>query len=806
MTRSLRQFLPEGGTLPEATWRRRHRGIVILLALHAAGLPVVGIVRGYGVTHSLLEGSVVGIMAALASWLRLSPRARSAMASLGLLTCSGLLVHFSGGLIEMHFHFFVMVAVIALYQDWVPFLLAVGYVVAHHGAVGVLDPTAVYNHPAAWANPWKWAAIHGGFILAESVACLSAWRISEEAHSQAELILESAGEGVLGVDLKGRTTFANPTATLLTGYEVDELIGRQLHDVLEPSRPDGKPYPWSESPVFESMRDGMVRRVSTDVYRRKDGSSFPVEYSSTPIRRGGHTVGAVVTFRDISERRAGDQAKEEFTSVVSHELRTPLTSIRGSLGLLSRGVMGPLPEDARRMLQIAATNTERLMRLINDILDIERLDAGKIMLKKESCDGGELLQQAADAMAPMADESAVRLSASPMSIPVWADPGRVVQTLTNLISNAVKFSPPNRTVAISVEPSEGSALFRVKDEGRGIPDDKLETIFGRFQQVDSSDSRQKGGTGLGLAICKSIVAQHGGRIWVDSELGRGSTFSFTLPLAANAAPEAAELPSGPAVLVCDDDTSVLEIVGKLLEERGYRPILTTSGEEAIRQAAEQRPAVIVLDLIMAGMNGWDTAAALKERAETKDIPIVILSVLAKDEAETAPPGILAWIHKPMREECLFKALEDALEKKCEAKRVLVVEDDADLAGVLISMFEKQGVKTYHARTGKEAIRLSEQTRPDLLLLDLVLPELDGFTVIDWLRRHDQLRLVPVVLYTAKDLDDSEREQLKLGDIHFLTKGRIAPEEFEHQVMQLLSHMTRNGAKEHRYGHQASIAH
>lgn len=293
---------------------------------------------------------------------------------------------------------------------------------------------------------------------------------------------------------------------------------------------------------------------------------------------------------------------------------------------------------------------------------------------------------------------------------------------------------------------------------------------------------------------------------MDSKLGEGSTFSFTLPLAEETAPQPAAQRSGPTVLVCDDDASVLEVVGKQLEERGYRPILAATGEEAIAQAIEQRPAVIVLDLIMPGTSGWDTAAQLKERPETKDIPVVILSVLAKEEAQTAPPGVTAWIHKPLHEECLFKVLDEALEKKCEAKRVLIVEDDEDLARVLISMFERQEVETYHARTGAEAIRVSQHAPPDLLLLDLVLPELDGFAVIDWLRRHDQLHLVPVVVYTAKDLDESERERLKLGDIHFLTKGQIAPEEFEQQVMKLLSHMTPNGAKEHRHDHEASATH
>jgi signal transduction histidine kinase len=222
--------------------------------------------------------------------------------------------------------------------------------------------------------------------------------------------------------------------------------------------------------------------------------------------------------------------KQEFISIVSHELRTPLASIRGSLGLLAAGVLTNKPETAQQMLQIAASDTERLVRLVNDILDLERLESNKVELIKQWCDAAALMRQSVETLQPLAEENQIALSFSSPEIQIWAERDRIVQTLVNLLSNAIKFSPPNSTVTLSASSLADRVLFQVKDQGRGIPADKLETIFGRFQQVDASDSRQKGGTGLGLAICSSIVQQHGGRIWVESELGKGSTFYFTLPL------------------------------------------------------------------------------------------------------------------------------------------------------------------------------------------------------------------------------------------------------------------------------------
>ncbi|MEG3880765.1 PAS domain S-box protein [Microcoleus sp. herbarium7] len=346
---------------------------------------------------------------------------------------------------------------------------------------------------------------------------------------QNELILNAAGEGIYGLDLEGKATFINQSAARMLGYEPQELIDRPMHSIVQHSKPDGTFYPLEESPIYAAIKDGAVHQVTNQVFWRKDGSSFPVEYVSTPIQEQNKIVGAVVTFKNITERRAIEQMKNEFISVVSHELRTPLTSMNTSLELLASGLLNDRPQKVQSMLEVAMESTNRLMRLVNNILDIERIEAGKVTIDKEICDLADLMVQVADSMQAMAQKAGVILSVTPTSDRLWADPDRIIQTLTNLLSNAIKFSPEGATVWLTAECQCDRVQFQIKDRGRGIPADKLESIFGRFQQVDASDSRQHGGTGLGLAICRSIVQQHGGRIWAESVLGEGSTFHFTLP-------------------------------------------------------------------------------------------------------------------------------------------------------------------------------------------------------------------------------------------------------------------------------------
>ncbi|HAX75281.1 MAG TPA: hypothetical protein DCY88_05460, partial [Cyanobacteria bacterium UBA11372] len=335
-------------------------------------------------------------------------------------------------------------------------------------------------------------------------------------------------------------------------------------------------------------------------------------------------------------------------------------------------------------------------------------------------------------------------------------------------------------------------LFKVTDTGRGIPADKLESIFAPFQQVDASDSRAKGGTGLGLAICRSILQLHGGKIWAESTLGEGSSFYFTLPVLCCGASQLETIAASgmPLVLVCDDDADIRFVVKTILEHQGYRAIAVGSGQEAIQQAIANPPDAIILNLMMPGMDGWETLGQLKQHKETQNIPAIVLSGLLPDSREVPHPGVNDWIVKPPARQTLCQALEKALAKQNQRLKVLVVEDDLDLAQLLIAMFERYGIETFYAGTGREAIQLSQRLLPDLLILDLGLPEGDGFAVVDWLRHHNRLCHVPLVVYTSRDLSQSDRDRLKLGQTLFLTKARITPHEFERRVINLLNRIVR----------------
>lgn len=365
---------------------------------------------------------------------------------------------------------------------------------------------------------------------------------------QNERTVQSVSEGIFGVDAKGVVTFANPPAALMLGRKLSGLVGRAEHELFHASRPD---LPAGDCLIRRALHSGQPTQSADETFVRGDGTRFPVELAVGPVVENGSIQGAVIVFRDITQRRQVEKMKDEFISVVSHELRTPLTAIRGSLGLMAGGAIGALPDRAHRLVGLALESTERLTRLINDMLDIERIESGTTTMTFGECDAAELVRTAVDGVRSLASEVGVALEVGPTSGLVHADGDRIVQTLTNLIGNAIKFSPPHTTITVAAHPEGDVVQFSVTDQGRGIPEDKLERIFERFEQVDSSDSRQKGGTGLGLSISRTIVRRHGGRIWVHSEMGVGSTFYFTLQPARpeHAAAEAAlATPDGAAGL------------------------------------------------------------------------------------------------------------------------------------------------------------------------------------------------------------------------------------------------------------------
>jgi PAS domain S-box-containing protein len=302
LLKHLKGAIPEGKSLPDSAWEARHRGILVLLWLHVIGVVCFGLLMGEDLEHSLVEGSVLVPMAIAAGWQKSPKKFRASIASLGLITASAILIHLSGGYIELHFHFFVMLAIIVLYQDWFPFLLAIGYVFFHHGVVGVLNPGSVYNHPDAFAYPWKWAAIHGGFVLAASIANIVSWRINEVLRAYSELILNSTGEGIIGLDLQGKITFMNPAAAQMTGYQVEELRGQPLAGILRLAGTNGV-HPFENQNSIRTLTEaGPVQSAIEGTFWHKSGAHFIAEYITTPIRQAGSVVGSVVAFKDVTER------------------------------------------------------------------------------------------------------------------------------------------------------------------------------------------------------------------------------------------------------------------------------------------------------------------------------------------------------------------------------------------------------------------------------------------------------------------------------------------------------------------------
>jgi two-component system sensor histidine kinase VicK len=394
------------------------------------------------------------------------------------------------------------------------------------------------------------------FILNHGIDVTEQHEAEEALHlatRQRELILESVGDGIYGIDLYGRMTFVNQAAARTLAATPEQLTGLDLHEAVYRGSPDGKSYANTASPITMAMHRSATIRMRDEVFWRQDGIAIPVDYSASPLLEEGRISGMVVAFQDISERRRLERMKDEFISTVGHELRTPLTSLRASMGLISSGALDKRLDKRKQMFDVAIGNLDRLVRLVNDILDFESIDKGRLALDCEPVMAADLLKQAADEAQGPATAARIEIQIDAKQERVLADQPRILRVINELVTNAIKFSPPDTDIRLSAHPAEArppgsdpgsdpglaEICFTVKDQGRGIAPEKLEKIFDRFQQGDASDTRTSGGTGLGLALCRSIVEQHGGRMWAESTPEKGSLFMFTLP----SAPENLNLPA-----------------------------------------------------------------------------------------------------------------------------------------------------------------------------------------------------------------------------------------------------------------------
>ncbi|MCA9814187.1 MAG: PAS domain S-box protein [Cyanobacteriota/Melainabacteria group bacterium] len=357
-------------------------------------------------------------------------------------------------------------------------------------------------------------------------------KLAEEAIRASEhrirTIINHMIVGLVIVNQDGYIESMNPSAEKIFGYKAEEIVGRHLLSLFSDSKFFSEHNESDTTSFMDTLFNQALNRIGEFDCIKKNGEDFPVELSISELKthEGERYMANIL---DVSERKEVERLKKEFVSTVSHELRTPLTSIRGSLTLLSVGAMGALPEQAKKVVSIAERNTIRLIGLINDILDIEKLEAGKLDMVFENTNMKDIMERSEQSVNTFAANNGVKLEMMPTDAQVYADGDRIVQVLVNLLSNAIKFSPQGQTVTVAVENAAGFVHVRVIDRGRGIPEQFKKLLFQRFQQVEASDAKKKGGTGLGLAICKGIIEQHGGQIGVDSEEGKGSTFWFRLP-------------------------------------------------------------------------------------------------------------------------------------------------------------------------------------------------------------------------------------------------------------------------------------
>jgi PAS domain S-box-containing protein len=846
-------LVPLGGSLPEPVWLARHRFLAGLTWFHAVVIALLGPILGYSwelsapafledrtVLHTLLEGAIVALFAFVGSRARLSRTLRASAISFGLISSSAILVHLSGGYIELHFHFFVMLVFLALYHDWVPYLLAVAYVAIHHGLIGTLWPDDVYNHAAAINAPWTWGGIHAFFILFQCIGSMIAWRFTERAAVQNELILNSVGEGIFGLNREGQIVFANPVAGEILGLEVENLIGQPIVDFLdrEPRMETGDST--GGRAILSVLNDGAFRNEGRELLWRADGTQFPAEFISNAIMERGERTGAVVSIRDVTRReRAAEELRQsqkqyqdlinsidgmvweadaetfrftfvseqaeqilgypkgrwteepdfwanhvhpedrewatrfcakatrekkphrfeyrmfaadgrilwfgdivtvvvendkatklrgvmiditqrreaeerarrnheriralqeiieaagssleldiiletlmqkivalpyaavqiwlksdatgqferstclnidrdewlrrelkelpqlvkaaaqsrsfvvslnvqtdprvldrefykrqgivsylgvpflvkddvlgvmvlltreeheftsdeiefqstlagqvamtihksrlyeqirtqadeleranreicDFTAMIAHDLRSPLNQVVGVSELMTESAFGPVTEDQKKWLSKLTETARQLVNLVNDFLDVSKLEAGRIDLAIEEVELEKLLDASFGNFHFLASERnvALRRSMTDSTLRIQGDRRRLEQVLSNLLSNALKFTPPDGVIEVGTASSDTEAKVWVQDTGVGIAADEIDSLFEKYKQTSSGKTSEYKGTGLGLVICKMIVEAHGGKIWAESEQGKGAKFTFTLP-------------------------------------------------------------------------------------------------------------------------------------------------------------------------------------------------------------------------------------------------------------------------------------
>jgi signal transduction histidine kinase/DNA-binding response OmpR family regulator len=539
---------------------------------------------------------------------------------------------------------------------------------------------------------------------------------------------------------------------------------------------------------YADMFDALDGAEPAEVELLHDNEDLVVKVGvSAVVDSAGDYIGRVIALRDVTAEREIADMKNEFVSTVSHELRTPLTSIKGYVDLILDGSAGEINEMQQDFLGIVKENSDRLVELINEMLDISRIESGRVHLKLEAVNVAESVEGAVETFRAVLTQTGRNVEVHvPAHLPlVVADRDRVGQVLINLVSNALKYSPGGGTVTVTAGHHGDFVTVSVTDEGLGIGKEDLKRLFTKFYRVDSAMTREIGGTGLGLSICKNIIELLGGEITVKSKLGSGSTFAFTLPVAAV---DIVRTPSleGPdavdgTVLVVDRDPYVADLIETYLVKRGYSVVKAHTADEAMAIAIRIKPGAITLDVILEGTDGFDLLHRLKENQITSEIPVVVLSIVC-DEGRSCRLGAANYLEKPIDHGRLLEVI-DHLVGGISSPVALVVDDDRDVVRLLSETLRKKGFAVIGAYDGAEAIASLKQRLPNIIVTDLKMPKVDGYQLIQKVKTTDAWADIPIVVMTAYRIDPERIDILDLATYH-LNKP-LTPEAIAEQVGALL---------------------
>ena len=617
---------------------------------------------------------------------------------------------------------------------------------------------------------------------------------AELALAQSEARLQAIVDGsltaIVTMDSRGAVTGWNPRAEATFGWPKEDILGELLADTIIPPQ------------HRQGHRDGLARYLATGdgpvlgkvlelSALHRDGREFPVELAINPASAPGGQPLFVGFVRDITARRQSEDAikklnaellianrhKSEFLAHMSHELRTPLNAILGFSELIIDDVTNKFePAQRRKFVEQINTSGRHLLGLINDILDISKVEAGQMVLQLASVSAAEIVSTVVETIEPMAAKKEITVETDVAGAgTLRADALKLKQMLLNLASNAVKFTHDKGRVKISARRIGTAVEFSVADNGIGIAEADLGRLFKDFTQLDSGPGRLEEGTGLGLALTKRLAELHGGEIGVASKLGSGSVFTIKLPLAAPAATAARPVDTEdtrPLVLVVEDDHQASDLLVRHLEDGGFRAEIAVNGHEAVAKARKLQPVAVTLDILLPGIDGWDVLTQLKHDDSTRDIPVVVISVVDKRELGRAL-GAIDYFVKPVDAKALLARLakfRSTSRVAGEDFQVLVVDDEQANLDWSANVLSSAGISVLSASGGREGIDMAKIHLPQLILLDLMMPEVSGFDVVEALDADPSTRSIPIIILTAKDLTAEDKQKLNGHAKAILARG------------------------------------